>query len=98
MKQFFQKVYACFLKFAAKLDTIGKDKYMHFIAGSAITACAAFVPVLMPYGWVLGFSVGILNECIGKAHGGEWDSMNFTVTALGALICQIFLFIYMLIW
>lgn len=98
IKQFFKKIYGYFLQFVVLLSEIDKDKYMHFIAGVVITGCMAFFPKIAPFGWLAGVLAGAVKECIDQSRGGVWDGEDFIATLAGSLVCQIFIWIYLLVW
>lgn len=97
IEQFIRKMCGGLLKVVALLDELGKDKYICFIAGVAITGCMIFFPKIAPYGWIAGALAGGLKMCIDRARGDAWEAGDFMAMLAGSAVSQIFLWLYLLI-
>lgn len=74
------------------------DKYLHLIAGAAITALCALIPYLAPFALTFGVVAGVIKEIVDYFDDGNLDAVDAVFTAVGAFAMQICIWGYLLIW
>lgn len=82
----------------ASLAGIPLDKYLHALAGMLMTALFACVRVLAPFAFVFGLAAGIIKELWDRRSGGSVEYEDIVATYLGALLMQVFIWLYLFIW
>lgn len=85
-------------KIIAVLGKVPQDKLLHFIAGMLITALFAVIKTVAPYALFFGMLAGVLKEWWDNGNDGSVEWKDILTTCLGALLMQIFIWLYFLIW
>lgn len=85
-------------KILVSLGTIASDKLLHFICGMIAAALIAPFRILAPYAFIMGVMAGIGKELYDKKKGGKIDWHDMAATVIGALVLQIFVWLYLLFW
>ena len=76
----------------------GADKYMHVIAGMAVTAAFALVPYCAPVAFTAGVLVGAGKEYVDMLRGGAYDKADLAASVVGAVAMQLCLWLYLITW
>ncbi len=82
----------------AVLGKVSQDKLLHFIAGMLITALFAVIKTVAPYALFFGMLAGVLKEWWDNGNDGSVEWKDILATCLGALLMQILIWLYLLIW
>lgn len=98
IKDFLKKVWAVLTAIYKWITGFGADKYIHFIAGIAITAAVAFIPYFAPFAFTVGVVTGIVKEYIDHLCGKGFDEADLFATILGSAWAQICIWIYLIIF
>lgn len=85
-------------KITGFLESLPKDRLLHFIAGALIVALCAAVRGFAPFAWTAAVLAGVLKECHDSKTGGNADVWDFAATATGAFTMQSFVWSYLIIW
>lgn len=85
-------------KITGFLESLPKDRLLHFIAGALITALCASVKGFEPFAWSVAVLAGLLKEYHDSKTGGNADVRDFAATAAGAFTMQSFVLFYQIIW
>ena len=95
---FCEKAKTAFKLVAAWLASWGVDKYLHLIAGAAVTGLCALIPVLAPFAATFGVVAGVLKEILDHFCGGSTEASDAVFTAIGAFLMQVCIWGYLLFW
>lgn len=87
-----------FAKITGALGSIPQDKLLHFIAGALIVALCAFIKGFAPYALVAGVFAGVLKEFYESRGNGSVEALDFAATMAGAVVMQIAVWLYLIIW
>ena len=98
LKAFLGKVQSAFKAAYSWITGFGADKYMHDIAGMAVTAAFALVPYCAPVAFTAGVLVGAGKEYVDMLRGGAYDKADLAATAVGAVAMQLCLWLYLITW
>lgn len=98
LKAFLGKVQSAFKAAYSWITGFGADKYMHVIAGMAVTAAFALVPYCAPVAFTAGVLVGAGKEYVDMLRGGAYDKADLAATAVGAVAMQLCLWLYLITW
>lgn len=98
LKAFFGKVRSAFKAAYSWITGFGADKYMHVIAGMAVTAAFALVPHCAPVAFTAGVLVGAGKEYVDMLRGGAYDKADLAATTVGAVAMQLCLWLYLITW
>lgn len=85
-------------RIVAVLGGIKKDKLLHFIAGMLIVALLACIKTVAPFTLVFGLVAGVLKEWWDSKNGGSVEHKDVIATWLGAVVMQMLVWLYLLIW
>ena len=98
LKAFLGKVQSAFRAAYSWITGFGADKYMHVIAGMAVTAAFALVPYCAPFSFTAGVLVGAGKEYVDMLRGGKFDEADLLATIVGATLAQVCIWLYLLIF
>lgn len=98
LKAFLRKALSAFGAAYSWVTGFGADKYMHFIAGIAVTAAFALVPHFAPFAFTAGVLAGAGKECIDLLRGGRFDEADLLATVVGAALAQVCIWLYLIIF
>lgn len=85
-------------KIVAILEGIQQDKLLHFVAGMLIVAFFACVKAVAPFAFIFGMLAGVLKEWWDGKNGGSVERKDIIATWLGAVVMQMLVWLYLLIW
>lgn len=85
-------------KITGFLESLPKDRLLHFIAGALIVALCATVRGFAPFAWTAAVLAGMLKEYHDSKTGGNADVRDFAATVAGAFMMQSFVWFYLMIW
>ena len=98
IKDFWTKVCNWVRNALSWLFGFSTDKYLHLIAGAAITALCALIPYFAPFALTFGVVAGVIKEIVDKISYGVFDWKDLVATVVGAVLMQINLWGYLLVW
>lgn len=99
LKAFLGKARSAFKAAYSWITTgVGVDKYLHVIAGIAVTAAFALVPYCAPFAFTAGVLVGAGKEYVDMLRGGAYDKADLAATVVGAVAMQLCLWLYLITW
>ncbi len=96
VRTFFTRALSAFRAAYSWLTGFGADKYMHLIAGAAVTAAFALVPHCAPFAFTAGAAAGIGKELVDRLRGGLFDRADLYATIAGAALAQVCVWLYLL--
>ncbi len=98
LRSLLRKALSAFRAAYSWITGFGADKYMHFIAGIAVTAAFALIPHCAPFAFTAGVLAGAGKEFIDRLRGGRFDEADLYATVAGAAFTQVCIWLYLLIF